>query len=50
MVNWMELIKEDINQEDGTILSILDNFTLFLFKGVILLGIPVFIYCLINFF
>lgn len=50
MVNWIELIKEDVNQEDGVIISFFSNITSFLFKGVILFAVPIFLYFLTNLF
>jgi hypothetical protein len=47
MGNWMEMLKEDINQEDGVLITILTNFTSQLFKGIIFLAIPIFLYALI---
>jgi hypothetical protein len=44
MGNWMEMLKEDINQEDGVILTIFTNFTSLLFKCIIFLAIPIFLY------
>lgn len=44
MGNWMEMLKEDINQEDGVVLTIFTNLTSLLFKGIIFLAIPIFLY------
>jgi hypothetical protein len=44
MGNWIEKIKEDVNQEDGVIITNFTNFTSLLFKGIILLAIPIFLY------
>jgi hypothetical protein len=44
MENWMEMIKDDVNQDDGAIITIFTNFTTLLFKGIILLAIPLFLY------
>jgi hypothetical protein len=50
MLNWIEMIKEDVNQEDGMIVSLFTNITSYLFKGVIFLSIPIFLYCLNTIF
>jgi hypothetical protein len=44
MENWMEIIKDDVNQEDGAIITFFTTFTSFLFKGIIFLAIPIFLY------
>lgn len=49
MENWVEFIKEDMNQEEGKIITALTNFTSFLFKGTILLAIPIFLYSIFTF-
>jgi hypothetical protein len=42
MGNWMEKLKEDINQEDGVVFTIFTNVTSQLFKCIIFLAIPIF--------
>jgi hypothetical protein len=44
MKNWMDMIKDDVNQDDGAIITIFTNFTTLLFKGIIFLAIPLFLY------
>lgn len=40
------MFREDVNNEDGTFANLATNTTSLLFKGVILLAIPIFIYTL----
>ncbi|MFD2445701.1 hypothetical protein ACFSO7_17215 [Bacillus sp. CGMCC 1.16607] len=50
MKYWMEKFKEDVNNQDGAILTYFTIFTSYLFKGTILLAIPIFLYFLIKAF
>jgi hypothetical protein len=50
MNNWIEMLREDVNKDEGAILSIFTNLTSFLFKGIVFLAIPIFLYILISFF
>lgn len=46
MTNLIEMIKEDVNQEDGFTLTLFTNVVSFLFKGAILFAIPTWLYIL----
>jgi hypothetical protein len=46
MTSLIEMLKEDVNQEDGFTLTFFTKLVSFLFKGVILFAIPTWLYIL----
>ncbi|MHC0035682.1 hypothetical protein [Pseudoneobacillus sp. C159] len=44
MANFIEMLKDDLNQEDGIVISWFTRITTFLFKSVLFIAIPLFIY------
>jgi hypothetical protein len=50
MKNFIEMLKDDVNQEDGMVLAWFTGITSFLFKSVLFVAIPLFIYMLWTIF
>jgi hypothetical protein len=49
MENWITMIKEDINQEEGKIITAFTHFTTYLFKAAIFVAVPIFLYAIFTF-
>jgi hypothetical protein len=47
MTNLIEMLKEDVNHDEGFTLTLFTNLVSLLFKGVILFAIPTWLYILL---
>ncbi|WP_442594180.1 hypothetical protein [Neobacillus sp. D3-1R] len=50
MNTLIEMFREDVNNEDGLFTRLATQFTSILFKGIILLAVPIFTYFCIKLF
>ncbi|HYK71504.1 MAG TPA: hypothetical protein VEV44_00015 [Pseudoneobacillus sp.] len=48
MMTWMDKMREDVNNEEGIFAKIATNITSILFKGVMILAVPIFIYLFLE--